>query len=54
MRMNLGCGPKAALGWLNGDLRPAPGVDLLLDLGRAVPSHPAASNASPHFVAATR
>lgn len=31
-RLHVGCGPRAAAGWLNVDLRRAPGVDLLADL----------------------
>jgi predicted SAM-dependent methyltransferase len=35
--VNLGCGPGAAPGWLNCDLRALPGVDLLMDLRRGLP-----------------
>lgn len=37
MRMNLGCGPNAARGWLNCDVAGVPGVDLRMDLRRGVP-----------------
>ena len=37
LKLNLGCGPKAAPGWLNCDRLPADGVDLCLDLTRGVP-----------------
>ena len=37
LRINLGCGPRAAPGWLNCDLRALPGVDLQMDLRRGLP-----------------
>jgi SAM-dependent methyltransferase len=37
VRLNLGCGPACAPGWLNCDLRAAPGVDLRADLRRGLP-----------------
>jgi hypothetical protein len=37
LTINLGCGPAAAPGWLNCDLRALPGVDLQMDLRRGLP-----------------
>jgi SAM-dependent methyltransferase len=37
LRLNLGCGPQAAPGWLNCDLRDAPGVSVRADLRRGLP-----------------
>ncbi len=34
MRVNLGCGRSVMAGWVNVDLVPGPGVDLVLDLDR--------------------
>lgn len=36
-RLNLGCGPKAAAGWVNADREPLPGVDLVGDLRDGLP-----------------
>jgi SAM-dependent methyltransferase len=36
-KLNLGCGPKIAPGWINCDLKPGPGVDLTMDLRSGVP-----------------
>lgn len=36
-RLHLGCGPRAAAGWLNLDTWPYPGVDLLADLRSGLP-----------------
>ncbi|MDB5922601.1 MAG: putative methyltransferase [Betaproteobacteria bacterium] len=36
-KLNLGCGPKIAQGWLNCDIKMAPGVDLRMDLRTGVP-----------------
>jgi predicted SAM-dependent methyltransferase len=36
LRMNLGCGPAAAAGWLNCDMLRAPGVDFCTDLRRGL------------------
>lgn len=35
--LHLGCGPCAAPGWLNCDLRPAPGLQFCADLRRGLP-----------------
>jgi SAM-dependent methyltransferase len=37
LRINLGCGPRGAPGWLNCDLRAMPGVDVQTDLCRGLP-----------------
>jgi SAM-dependent methyltransferase len=37
LRVNLGCGPQAAPGWLNCDIRAAPGVELRTDLRAGLP-----------------
>jgi hypothetical protein len=36
-KLNLGCGPKTAAGWLNCDIKMAAGVDLRMDLRSGVP-----------------
>ena len=36
-RLHLGCGPKAAPGWLNADAHPHPGVDLVGDIRDGLP-----------------
>lgn len=36
LRLNLGCGPKAAAGWLNCDVLALPGVDARMDLRRGL------------------
>ena len=36
-RLNLGCGPRAAPGWINCDLRPHGGIDVRSDLRRGLP-----------------
>jgi predicted SAM-dependent methyltransferase len=36
LRVNLGCGPKAAAGWLNCDVLALPGVELRMDLRRGL------------------
>jgi predicted SAM-dependent methyltransferase len=36
-RLNWGCGPQPAAGWLNADRRAAPGVDLLSDIRDGLP-----------------
>jgi SAM-dependent methyltransferase len=36
-RLNLGCGPRAAPGWLNCDVRAVPGVDVRFDLRGGIP-----------------
>jgi SAM-dependent methyltransferase len=35
-RLNLGCGPRAAPGWINCDLRPHSGIDICSDLRRGL------------------
>jgi predicted SAM-dependent methyltransferase len=37
LKLNLGCGPQAAPGWLNCDRLGAPGVELRFDVTRGVP-----------------
>jgi SAM-dependent methyltransferase len=37
MRLNCGCGPKAAAGWLNCDLICAPGIDVRCDIRAGLP-----------------
>lgn len=37
LRMNLGCGPNAVVGWVNCDLACMPGVDVRMDLRRGIP-----------------
>ena len=36
-RLNLGCGPIAPLGWINCDIQPGPGVDLVADVRSGLP-----------------
>jgi SAM-dependent methyltransferase len=36
LRLNLGCGPKAAAGWLNCDVLPLAGVEARMDLRRGL------------------
>lgn len=36
-RLHCGCGPHAAAGWLNADVRPLPGVDLVGDIRDGLP-----------------
>jgi predicted SAM-dependent methyltransferase len=37
VRLNWGCGPRAAPGWINSDLVPGPGVDLPCDIRDGLP-----------------
>jgi len=37
IRLNWGCGPFTSPGWINADVRPAPGVDVLVQTGAALP-----------------
>lgn len=36
-RLHWGCGPRPAEGWINSDVRPAPGVDLQCDILEGLP-----------------
>ncbi len=36
-RLQWGCGPKPAPGWINSDFRPGPGVDLCMDIREGLP-----------------
>jgi SAM-dependent methyltransferase len=42
LRLHLGCGRHAVPGWVNADLRAAPGVDLRIDIRRGLPLRDAA------------
>lgn len=37
MRLNWGCGPRPAPGWINSDILPGPGVDLACDIRDGLP-----------------
>ncbi len=37
VRLNLGCGPRAAPGWINSDILRLPGVDLSCDIRQGLP-----------------
>src|SRR5689334_8483185 len=37
VRLNWGCGPRPAPGWINSDLVPAPGVDMPCDIRDGLP-----------------
>lgn len=45
-RLNVGCGPRAAPGWINVDVWPHPGVDLLADLRAGLPLREASVDAA--------
>jgi len=37
LKLNLGCGRDTRSGWVNIDLRPGPGVDMVMDLSEPLP-----------------